>query len=396
MNLQKKMNQTMQYIEDHLTKEMDYSIIAQLMCISEGEYRRIFSFLTQTSLSEYIRKRRLSMAVVDIRKGEKIITVSNKYGYDSQAAFSRAFKSMHGIAPSEARKKDAVIYSYPPITFKLVLMEEVEMKEDKTRVIVGGHGDRYGITMDLNQNLIHETNDNFWSTKGNDIIGCLALPLYGAFISEEKCGLLGEVKNKKVLDVCCGTGESLLYVADKGADELWGIDMSKHQLNIANKVLNDKGYEANLICAPMEKRCTIENDYFDIIYSVYGIGWSTDLDETFKHIYSYLKEGGSFIFSWSHPIHKCVSVENDALFFKKSYFDESWYALSLDGETISLSDRKLSTYINALSKAGFVIEKLVEESHEDLLQASDSRFSKKAEMLPVTFVIKARKGSKSF
>ena len=80
------------------------------------------------------------------------------------------------------------------------------------------------------------------------------------------------------------------------------------------------------------------------------------------------------------------------LSFKKSYFDESWYSVPIEGGAISLSDRKLSTYINALTKAGFVIDKMIEESDDDIIQLyKDSDYAKKAKMLPVTFVIKARK-----
>lgn len=59
---------------------------------------------------------------------------------------------------------------------------------------------------------------------------------------------------------------------------------------------------------------------------------------------------------------------------------------------MSLSDRKLSTYINALTKSGFIIDEMLEESDDDILSKyKDSEFARKAKMLPVTFVIKARK-----
>jgi SAM-dependent methyltransferase len=141
----------------------------------------------------------------------------------------------------------------------------------------------------------------------------------------------------------------------------------------------------------MEEECGLPADYFDVVYSVYGIGWTTDLDGTFSRIASYLKKDGVFIFSWSHPIHKCVAAEDSKLVFKKCYFDESWYSVSIDGGVLSLSDRKLSTYVNALAKAGFVIEQMVEESDEEMTGSSGSSFAQKARMLPVTFVIKARK-----
>jgi hypothetical protein len=80
------------------------------------------------------------------------------------------------------------------------------------------------------------------------------------------------------------------------------------------------------------------------------------------------------------------------LAFKKCYFDESWYSVPLDGTMLSLSDRKLSTYVNALAKAGFIIEEMIEESDDNIINAQpENDFAKKAKMLPVTFVIKAKK-----
>ncbi len=77
----------------------------------------------------------------------------------------------------------------------------------------------------------------------------------------------------------------------------------------------------------------------------------------------------------------------------KGLFDESWYSVSLDQSELSLSDRKLSTYVNALAKAGFVFEQMIEQSDDDIIQSyeGDVDFAKKAKMLPLTFVIKARK-----
>lgn len=88
--------------------------------------------------------------------------------------------------------------------------------------------------------------------------------------------------------------------------------------------------------------------------------------------------------------------ENNRFVFTKSYFDESWYSVSpefVQGE-LTLSDRKLSTYINELARAGFVIEQMIEETDNDILQLHDennNNLLKRARMFPVTFVIKARK-----
>ena len=93
-----------------------------------------------------------------------------------------------------------------------------------------------------------------------------------------------------------------------------------------------------------------------------------------------LKKDGSFIYRWSHPIHKCVYTENEMLVFKNCYFDESWFSVSLDESTLTLSDP-------------CIIEQMIEQSDDEIIQLRDDNddFAKKAKMLPVTFVIKARK-----
>jgi SAM-dependent methyltransferase len=246
-------------------------------------------------------------------------------------------------------------------------------------------------TVDMDKSAVHQTNSLFWDTKGNDVLGTTALPFYGAFISEEKCRLFGDVSGKKVLEIGCGRGQSLRYLGERQASELWGMDISVNQIEKTRHHLAAFGLSANLICSPMEEECGIPADYFDFVYSVYAIGWTTDLEGTFRRIASYLKKDGLFIFSWSHPIHKCVVAENNMLTFKKCYFDESWYSVSLNEGELTLSDRKLSTYVNALAAAGFVIEQMIEESDDEMLQSRDNEFAKKAKMLPVTFVVQARK-----
>ncbi|MEJ8304021.1 class I SAM-dependent methyltransferase [Saccharibacillus sacchari] len=259
--------------------------------------------------------------------------------------------------------------------------------------IIGGSEAGVAVSIDMSTHEVHRTNSLFWDTAGNTLLGATSLPLYGAFVSEDKCRLFGDVAGKKMLEIGCGSGQSLQYHGERNAGELWGMDLAENQIEQTQKHLAASGLSAKLICSPMEEECGIPQDYFDFVYSIYAIGWTTDLEGTFKRIASYLKKDGVFIFSWSHPIHKCVVAENDRLAFKKCYFDESWYSVVLEESTLTLSDRKLSTYINELAKAGFVIEQMIEESDPDLLQSRDknSDFAEKAKMLPVTFVFKARK-----
>ena len=199
------------------------------------------------------------------------------------------------------------------------------------------------------------------------------------------------------MEVCCGSGHSLKYLADRNAGELWGMDLSQKQLENADKLLKESGYTAKLICSPLEADVDIPLDYFDYIYSIYGIGWTTDLQATFDKIASYLKKDGIFIFSWHHPLNYCVAwscaerkeiIEDNKLLFSKSYFDESYFTMPVHDSEIILCNRKISTYVNALAKAGFVIEQMLEQNDSMSMQSTTDL---KANMVPISVCFKARK-----
>jgi len=126
MDWQERINHAIDYIEDNLAGEIDLAVAAKHMSCSVWEFQRFFSFMTHISLGEYIRGRRLTLAADDIRSGhEKIIDIALKYGYDSPAAFSRAFGQLHGVSPSSARSGGVVLRSYPKITFESYNKERV-------------------------------------------------------------------------------------------------------------------------------------------------------------------------------------------------------------------------------------------------------------------------------
>lgn len=371
--------------------EIDYDEISKIAMSPAEIFQRIFIFVSGISIADYVRKRKLTLAGHDLKNSDiSVLDVAIKYGFESHSAFSRAFKNHHGMTPSEARFK-AVQNDYLPINFLDIRFLAGKRSMEELKKIVGDSEIDSVMSNEMDWNDIYKTNTLFWNTVGSDALEAISLPLYGAFISEEKCQLFGKISGKKLLEIGCGSGESLKYLSKQNPSELWGIDISASQLEKANHLLTKCDFLAKFICSPMEEECGIPTNYFDLIYSIYAIGWTTDLDTTFNRIASYLKKDGVFIFSWSHPIHKCVAIEQDRFIFKKCYFDESRYSLSLGERILTMSDYKLSTYINALSKAGFFIEELIEETDEDMTKESSDDFSEKAKMLPVTFVIKASK-----
>jgi len=248
---------------------------------------------------------------------------------------------------------------------------------------------------------IIDTNKRYWNKHADLWFGTTALPKYGVkFVTEDDLHLFQDVCGKKVLEICCGSGHSLKYLADRNAGELWGMDLSQKQLENADKLLKENGYTAKLICSPMEAEADIPRNYFDYVYSIYGIGWTTDLQGIFDKIASYLKKDGIFIFSWHHTLNYCVAwsckdrkeiVEDGKLIFNKSYFDESYFTMPVHDGEIILCNRKISTYVNALAKAGFVIEQMIEQNDKVFMQDAVDLKSLKAKMLPISVCFKAKK-----
>ena len=142
MDSLRSMNNALEYIEEHLTEEIDYSEVSKIAYCSEYHFKRMFSFLAGISLSEYIRRRRLTLAALDLKDRDlRIIDVAVKYSYNSADSFSRAFHSMHGILPSEARSESTQLKAYPRMTFQLSIKGGCEMNyrivEKETFKLIG-------------------------------------------------------------------------------------------------------------------------------------------------------------------------------------------------------------------------------------------------------------------
>lgn len=124
----KHFNEAICYIEEHITEDIDYNQIAKVACCSTYHFQRMFAYMANIPLSEYIRRRRMTLAAVELQGGNvKIIDVALKYGYASPTAFNRAFRSVHGMAPSELRKGDVQVKSFLPISFKITIKGVEEM-----------------------------------------------------------------------------------------------------------------------------------------------------------------------------------------------------------------------------------------------------------------------------
>ncbi|MDL2323788.1 AraC family transcriptional regulator [Ruminococcaceae bacterium OttesenSCG-928-A16] len=122
------MNKALDYIEENLQDTIDPRRAAKLACCSFYHFTRMFGYVTGVPLAEYIRRRRLSAAALELASSNvKVIELAQRYGYDSPTAFNRAFKALHGLTPTGARLPGASLKSFPRISFQLSIKGDVAM-----------------------------------------------------------------------------------------------------------------------------------------------------------------------------------------------------------------------------------------------------------------------------
>lgn len=184
------MNNVMDYVEENITEGINYDTLAKMLCCSSYEFGRIFSFMAGVSISEYIRRRRLSLAAFDVQdKNQKIIDIAMKYGYESPASFTRAFREMHGTSPLLARKQEIPLKTYPKLSFKFTIQGVEEMnfrivKKDDFK-IMGLKGMSTSIAAEgenldpLWTNFMNNYNDRLWN--GVERVTIIML-LYGKLV----------------------------------------------------------------------------------------------------------------------------------------------------------------------------------------------------------------------
>lgn len=181
-----RLNEAIDHIEAHLQDGISCEELGRICCCSAYQFQRMFGYLADISLSEYIRRRKMSLAAVDLQAGEKIIDIALKYGYSSPTAFNRAFQSVHGVAPSQVRKIGVLLRSYPPLRFKITVKGVEEMnyrieKREAFRVV----GVSCPLEQELEKNLVNVP--KLWQKAGAD--GSLAR--LAEMINGEPGGILG-------------------------------------------------------------------------------------------------------------------------------------------------------------------------------------------------------------
>lgn len=138
----KQLSKVIDYIESNLDGVISFDEAAKIACCSTYYFQRMFSNVVGISLSEYIRRRRMTAAAFELQTSEKkVMDIALKYGYESPTSFNRAFQSVHNVSPTVARKCGTLLTAYPPISFSISVIGDENMnykiEEKKAIRLVG-------------------------------------------------------------------------------------------------------------------------------------------------------------------------------------------------------------------------------------------------------------------
>lgn len=116
-----ELNQLVERVEAEMSGELDVASLANSLGTSEYHLRRMFSSLTGMPLSEYVRRRRMTVAAADVTGGESLLDIAIRYGYGSAEAFGRAFQMVHGVRPGDVRRDGGPLRAQAKLRLRLTV-----------------------------------------------------------------------------------------------------------------------------------------------------------------------------------------------------------------------------------------------------------------------------------
>jgi len=115
------LNRMVEFVEQHLDDELDIPALARSLGTTEYHMRRMFSSLAGMSLSEYVRRRRMTVAAADVLGDGDLLGIAVRYGYGSTEAFGRAFRAVHGVSHAEVRRNGGPLHAQSQLRFRLTV-----------------------------------------------------------------------------------------------------------------------------------------------------------------------------------------------------------------------------------------------------------------------------------
>lgn len=167
----KAFESVVEYLENEISdsNEVDFTIISKIACCPAPLFQRIFAYITGITISEYIMRRRLTLAGYDIKNSKgKIIDIAMKYGFNSHSSFTRAFKQHHKISPSSIRKGGVKLNDYPRASFTNIrIVGGKRMMADLKRIEYVEYGPRKVVGM-MKMTTFQKAGEECWGSAFNE------------------------------------------------------------------------------------------------------------------------------------------------------------------------------------------------------------------------------------
>jgi len=234
----------------------------------------MFSFIADISIVEYIRRRRLTLAALELQQNDmKVIDAAVKYGYDSPVSFARAFHAMHGITPSEAKKPNVSLKAYPRMTFQIIIrgINEMNYRIVKTEPFkVFGLEGLVSTNGDPNYYphegaIWQENHGNGKYEKLNVDAGAAKLSIFETMFIQDMCRIHGLMNYKKIDDTTYGYMQCSFVTSESRTDGytiidipattwvVFGSDLVGRDVGSAMSTLNKQFYAEWLPTSDYEK-----------------------------------------------------------------------------------------------------------------------------------------------
>jgi len=344
MKWDEQINKVIDYIEKNIENVIDMDKVANIMHQSKISFQRTFSLVMNISINEYIRRRRMTLAAIELQNSsEKVIDLALKYGYESPVSFTRSFKDIHGISPSAARKKDAKLNLYPRITCLLTVKGDMQM-DNKTK----NAGEQ-----DVNRKGFN------WATWKSPNLKVFDTCISTAFEWRE-------AGHKDLLDLGTGLGQNAIYFAKQGFN-VSAIDISDYAVQYVNnwakiEGLTVKAEAGDMHCLPYPQSS------FDCVYAYHVVSHtdSVGVRNVISEIERVLKPGGEVYLSFSSK--------------ESAEFTDNWWPKYDENTLISQNEAELGiphfyANLNDIKQllSNFSINRIKHTEHCVIHNSSDDR-----------------------
>ncbi|MBI3957104.1 MAG: class I SAM-dependent methyltransferase [Candidatus Kerfeldbacteria bacterium] len=245
-----------------------------------------------------------------------------------------------------------------------------------------------------------QLNQRTWDKVAGSYYGHSALPHWGPYeIGSPAKDLIGPIRGKTFLELGCGSGHSLRYLLRKGARHVSGVDFSKTQIAYAaelnRKALTDQ--RVTLWQKPMEAPLPLKN--IDVAFSIFALGWSTNIPLTLKCVYRYLKPNGAFVMSWEHPAFRHIDFVHHRYSPVSPYWQDDFRTKRWKGKfTMIAQFPTIASWHHLLTTAGFRILRILEPRPRrfpaHLRDRTRHYANAKAKLVPPMIIFDCRKNTR--